>query len=126
MRRSFIKKITQIAVFAFAMPAVISSHAQTMESKLRRTGNTASVKIVDLRAVVRNKLLTVQASLQNDSSSGAQLNYRFKWLDNSGMKVADDEVWNPENVFAGQTLDITGIAPNPMATDFIIELNGSK
>jgi hypothetical protein len=42
------------------------------------------------------------------------------------MKVADDEVWNPENLFAGQTLDITGIAPTPMATDFLIEINGSK
>lgn len=126
MRRIFIKKLSQIAIFAIALPMAMPSHAQTMESKLRRTGNTRNIKIVDLRAVVRNKLLTVQASIQNDSSTGASLNYRFRWLDSSGMKVADDEVWNPENVFAGQTPDITGIAPTPMATDFLIEVNGSN
>ena len=120
------KNILGVLCFVITLPIAFQSHAQTMESKLRRSGNTAQIKAVDLRAVVRNKLLTVQVSLQNESSSGTSLNYRFRWLDNSGMKVADDEVWNPENLFAGQTLDITGIAPTPMATDFLIEINGSK
>ena len=108
------------------LPIAFQSQAQTMESKLRRSGNTVQIKVLDLRALVRNKLLTVQVSLQNESTNGIPMNYRFRWLDNSGMKVADDEVWNPEHLFEGQTLDITGIAPTPMATDFLIEINGSK
>jgi hypothetical protein len=39
------------------------------------------------------------------------------------MSVANDERWKPMNLFAGQTTDLVGIAPTPMATDFIIELN---
>jgi uncharacterized protein YcfL len=126
MRRYILKNILGILCLAITLPIAFQSQAQTMESKLRRSGNTAKIKVVDLRAVVRNKLLTVQVSLQNESNNGTPMNYRFRWLDNSGMKVADDEVWNPENLFAGQTLDITGIAPTPMATDFLIEINGSK
>ena len=126
MRRFTLKNTLGVLCLAISLPIALQSQAQTMESKLRRTGNTVTIKVVDLRAVVRNKLLTVQVSLQNESSNGIPMNYRFRWLDNSGMKVADDEVWNPENLFAGQTLDITGIAPTPMATDFLIEINGSK
>jgi hypothetical protein len=40
------------------------------------------------------------------------------------MKVADDEVWNPKVIYAGQTFELTGIAPTPMATDFLIEIEG--
>ena len=42
------------------------------------------------------------------------------------MKVTDDANWNPMNLFSGQTVDIVGVAPTPLATDFIIELNGSN
>ena len=52
------------------------------------------------------------------------INYRFKWLDNSGMKVADDGVWNPKLIYAGQTFELTDIAPTPMATDFMIKIEG--
>lgn len=96
------------------------------ESKVRRSGSTGSIKLTDLRAVLRNGLLTVQATFENDSSRTTPINYRFKWLDDSKMKVTDDANWNPMNLFAGQTVDIVGVAPTPMATDFIIELNGSN
>lgn len=104
--------------FAFAQ--------ESKESKVRRTGSTGSIKLTDLRAVVRNGLLTVQATFENDSSRATPINYRFKWLDDAKMKVTDDANWNPMNLFAGQTVDIVGVAPTPMATDFIIELNGSN
>ena len=105
-----------------------NAQAQTdpKEAKLRRTGSTYYIKIVDLRAVRRNDLLVVQASIYNESRSGAPVNYRFRWVDDVGMKVWDDEPWKPLNLFAGQTIDLTGIAPTPMATDFMIELNGSN
>lgn len=103
-------------------------HAQTdpKEAKLRRTGSTFNLKIVELRAVRRNDLLTVQAGIYNESRTGAPVNYRFRWVDDAGMKVWDDEPWKPLNLFAGQTIDLTGVAPTPMATDFMIELNGSN
>ena len=109
-------------IFASCQPVI----AQTKESKVIRSGSTSSLKITDLRAVKRNGLLYVQATFFNDSNFESDFNYRIKWLDDSGFKVADDEVWKPKVVFGGQSFDITAIAPTPQATDFQIDLNGSR
>lgn len=118
------KFITSLVALAAMTCLPLSAQSQTMESKLRRMGQTKTLKFDDLRAVKRNNLLTVQATLVHQANRDMNINYRFKWLDNSGMKVADDEVWNPKVIYAGQTFELTGIAPTPMATDFMIEIEG--
>ena len=125
-KRNFIKRIAKVGALGFLIGSGVSIAQEGKESKVRRTGSTGSIKLVDLRAVVRNGLLTVQATFQNDSSWEKPINYRFKWLDDSKMSVTNEERWKPMNLFAGQTIDMVGIAPTPMATDFIIELNGSN
>jgi uncharacterized protein YcfL len=126
-KRNFIKGgVAQLVTLSLLVWSRAPIAQEGKESKVRRTGSTGSIKFVDLRAVVRNGLLTVQATFQNDSSFEKPINYRFKWLDDSKMSVANDERWKPMNLFAGQTTDLVGIAPTPMATDFIIELNGSN
>ena len=125
-RRGFIGLLIKSSLTIGLLSLGVSSYAQSAESKLRRTGRSEFVKLLDLRAVKRNGLLTVQATLQNDSSSGTPLNYRFKWLDDAGFKVWDDEPWKPSNIFAAQTIELVGIAPTPSATDFIIEINISN
>lgn len=118
------KFIASLVAFAAMACLPLSAQSQSMESKLRRMGQTKTLKFDDLRAVKRNNLLTVQATLVHQANRDMNINYRFKWLDNSGMKVADDEVWNPKVIYAGQTFELTGIAPTPMATDFMIEIEG--
>jgi uncharacterized protein YcfL len=125
-KRLFIKKLTFICMASTCLSSSLAFAQDSKESKVRRSGSTGSIKLTDLRAVLRNGLLTVQATFENDSSRTTPINYRFKWLDDSKMKVTDDANWNPMNLFAGQTVDIVGVAPTPMATDFIIELNGSN
>jgi uncharacterized protein YcfL len=126
-KRLLSKSIILFGLFSSAGIGSSVLAQETKESKVRRTGSTGSIKLLDLRAVERNGLLTVQATFQNDSMSGSPINYRFKWLDDSKMRAtSNDESWKPMNLFAGQTVDIVGVAPTPMATDFIIELNGSN
>lgn len=125
-KRLFIKKLIFICMASTCLSSSLAFAQDSKESKVRRSGSTGSIKLTDLRAVLRNGLLTVQATFENDSSRTTPINYRFKWLDDSKMKVTDDANWNPINLFAGQTVDIVGVAPTPMATDFIIELNGSN
>lgn len=120
-RQKFMASLVALVALA-CLP--LSVQSQSMESKLRRMGQTKTLKFDDLRAVKRNNLLTVQATLVHQAKKDMNINYRFKWLDNSGMKVADDEVWNPKVIYAGQTFELTGIAPTPMATDFLIEIEG--
>jgi len=125
-RRGFVSLVAQSSLLVGLFSFTGQIHAQSAEAKLRRTGRVEFIKLLDLRAVKRNGLLTVQATLQNDSSSGTPLNYRFKWVDDAGFKVWDDEPWKPENIFANQTIELLGIAPTPAATDFIIEINVSN
>jgi hypothetical protein len=126
-KRFFIKSTIALSFLSPAILLNLSFAQEGKESKVRRTGSTRSIKLLDLRAVERNGLLTVQATFQNDSMSGTPINYRFKWLDDAKMRAtSNDESWKPMNLFAGQTVDIIGVAPTPMATDFIIELNGSN
>ena len=120
-RQKFIASLLALGVLA-SLP--LSAQSQTMESKLRRMGQTKTLKFEDLRAVRRNNLLTVQATLVHQAKKDMNINSRFKGLDSSGMKAADDEVWNPKVIYAGQTFELTGIAPTPMATDFLIEIEG--
>lgn len=126
-KRFFLKSALVSGLFLPSLLLNLSFAQEGKESKVRRTGSTGSIKLLDLRAVERNGLLTVQATFQNDSMSGSPINYRFKWLDDAKMRAtSNDESWKPMNLFAGQTVDIVGVAPTPMATDFIIELNGSN
>ena len=87
-----------------------------------RMGSTNNIEIMDLRSIVRNGLLTAQATIKNDSSSNL-VSYRFKWLGKNDITVFDDEAWKPITIAKGQSASIIGIAPSPDAIDFRIELN---
>ena len=90
-----------------------------------RMGSTNSIEVTDLRSIVRNGLLTAQATIKNDSSSNL-VSYRFKWLGKNDITVFDDEAWKPITIGKGQSASIIGIAPTPDAIDFRLELNQYK
>jgi uncharacterized protein YcfL len=61
-----------------------------------RMGSTDSIEIIDLRSVMRNGLLTAQATIKNDSSSNL-VSYRFKWLGKNDISIFDDDQAFNEN-----------------------------
>lgn len=119
------KLITGLLISSVALLLIPrAALADGPESKLRRMGKTSALKFEELRALPRNKLLTVQATMRNTAKRDVSFNYRFKWLDDIGMKVTEDEMWNPMTAYAGQTFELTGVAPTSKATDFVIEIEG--
>ena len=101
------------------------SSVPSIKEMTTRMGDTDSIQILDLRSVVRNGLLTGQATIKNNSSSNL-VSYRFKWLNNNQITVFDDEAWKPITISKGRSANIIGIAPTPDATDFRVELNQYK
>jgi uncharacterized protein YcfL len=101
-----------------AMPA----RADSMASKLEQLGEMTYLKITDLRAVKRDGLLIIQAEITNTSSSNERLFYRFKWLDDAGFSVWDEEPWKPLVIYGKQKQLINVVAPTPQATDFRLVL----
>jgi uncharacterized protein YcfL len=96
-----------------APPRPGSIHAQ-----VEQLGEMDYLQVIDMRAVKRNHLLTVQAELNNIDNENQQLYYRFKWLDASGFTVGSDEPWKPLGFYGLQRQTITGMAPSPQAVDF--------
>jgi len=108
-------------LFALGFPAT-AAHAYSIDAKLEQLGEMTYLKVTDLRSANRNGLLNVQAEITNVSSSNERLFYRFKWLDNTGFSVWDDEPWKPVVIYGKQKHLITVVAPTPQATDFRLVL----
>lgn len=108
-------------LLTLGLPA-LPVHAESMASKLEQLGEMTYLKVTDLRVAKRNGLLNIQAEVTNISSSNERLFYRFKWLDDTGFSVWDEEPWKPVVIYGKQKHLITVVAPTPQATDFRLVL----
>jgi uncharacterized protein YcfL len=90
----------------------------SINAKVEQLSEMSYLRVIGLRAVKRNHLLTVQAEINNADSDNQQLYYRFKWLDASGFEVGGEEAWKPVLVYAYQRQMLTGVAPSPQVADF--------
>ena len=99
-------------------PMPVPSAAPSRESKIEEQGRMNNLKVTDLRATRRDNLLRVQAEVSNISNGNQQLYYRFKWLDQDGFTVWDEEPWKPMIVYGSQKQVISVVAPTFKATDF--------
>ncbi|MDR0702395.1 MAG: YcfL family protein [Azoarcus sp.] len=110
-----------LACLGAALP-VYSDDGGSIASKVEELGRMDYLKVADLRAVRRDGLLRVQATISNSSPANQQLHYRFRWLDNDGFTVWEEEPWKPELVYGKQDKVLNVTAPTFKATDFKLEL----
>lgn len=117
-------RLVKKSVIASILLAVVAACTTTSEVDRMtvRSGSTGDIKIIDLRSVERNGLLTAQATIVNKGNS-KPVAYRFRWLSKDGAVVADEEAWKPLTISEGRTGVIEGIAPTSLAKDFRVELN---
>ena len=79
---------------------------------------SAAIGISDLRATRQDRLLHVQAELNNNSATNRQVYYRFEWLDQQGIAVWDDEPWKPLIVYGNNKQTICVSSPSFKATSY--------
>jgi uncharacterized protein YcfL len=94
----------------------------SIESKLEVLGELNYLGVSDLRAVKRDGLLHIQATISNASPDNERLYYRFRWLDNDGFAVWEEEAWKTEIIYGRQNKVIATTSPTFKATDFRLEL----
>ena len=94
----------------------------SISSRIEEQGKMTALKVTDLRAARRDNLLRIQAEITNTGNGNQQLYYRFKWLDQDGFSVWDDEPWKPVIIYGGQKQIINVVAPTFKATDFRLVL----
>ena len=110
--------LSAVALFAGTMTNALADNAPSIASKLEEQGRIDNLKVTDLRASKQNNLLKIQAEVTNTSASNQQLYYRFKWLDNDGFVVWDEEPWKPVMIYGRQKQIISVGSPTFKATDF--------
>lgn len=91
-------------------------------SKLVFLSELSDIAQGQLRALNVNDFLTVEAEFVNTTNSFTSLQYRFQWLDKSGMEAGIEENWKVLNFNPAQAQRVKGIATSKKATDFKIEL----
>ena len=75
------------------------------------------------QATVSGNLLKVQATIENLKNSVQTLNYKFEWVDESGMAVSSpNETWKTVRLQGRETTTISTVAITPRAVDFTLKL----
>ncbi|MDR2092439.1 MAG: YcfL family protein [Azoarcus sp.] len=120
MKQMLVTFALGIACLGAALP--VHADGGSIASKVEELGRMDYLKVADLRAVRKDGLLRVQATLSNSSPANQQLYYRFRWLDNDGFTVWEEEPWKPELVYGKQDKVLNVTAPTFKATDFKLEL----
>ena len=118
--RSLLIDLTFLALTLFFIDtaAIAAVNGGPIASKLEEQGRVDNLRVTGLRATKHDDLLRIQAEITNLSSSNQQLYYRFKWLDNDGFVVWEDEPWKPMTFYGNQKQIISVGSPTFKATDF--------
>ncbi len=75
------------------------------------------VKIVGSRSKFHNNLLLAEVDIKNSEQKRYNLEYRFRWLDDSGFEV-DKTPWLPLTLNAMELRSIQRVATNHTAESF--------
>jgi len=77
-------------------------------------------------STVGGNLLKVQVQLINSTVALRQVNYKFEWLDESGMAIdSPNTPWLTVSLEGGESKYISSVAPSARAKDFNLKLMGN-
>ena len=117
-----------LAVFVASLALV--AHAQhdpatplAVAAKVMLRGDAQSVRIVEMRAVRRNDILSVQTDMVNGGNTDRVVFYRYRWLDSVGNQVGDGESWKQMGLMGQAQQTVKSVAPMSSAVDFRLEMN---
>jgi uncharacterized protein YcfL len=121
------KKYFFVAALAAALTSglpslTVAAEGGSIASKIEEQGAMKYLKVTGLQAARRDGLLKVQAEVSNTDNGNQQLYYRFKWLDQDGFTVWEEEPWKPLVIYGLQKKTISVVAPTFKATDFRLQL----
>ncbi len=113
----------RVVQMASPSPTAPAPEPGSAASKILLRGMANDVKVVDVRAQKRAGLLAVQTEIVNDAATQRTVYWRYRWLDEAGMQVGDDETWKPLPLLGHQSSMLRSSATQPRATDFRLEMN---
>jgi uncharacterized protein YcfL len=110
-----------VAVIATVIIVVGCNSTPSIDDMTVRMRETDDVKILDMRSILVNNQIKVDATIQVKSSA-KNISYRFAWYDKNKFQVYGSEAWKPLTIGSGQTGVVQSFAPGPAAASFKLEL----
>jgi uncharacterized protein YcfL len=100
---------------SLAAPSYVADKRVITDNTLAGTFRVVSIN----QATVSGNLLKVQATVENLKNKLRTLNYKFEWVDESGMAVdSPNETWKAIQLQGRETQTISTVAVSPRAVDF--------
>jgi len=107
--------------FAFGCPigdAKVSSMEDLVKVKVLTEGKRTTIIATEIRCTMVSDLLKIDVSLNNDSSKVKRVAYKFRWIDQEGMRAWEEEVWKPLLMYENSNISVSAVAPTNKAVDF--------
>ncbi|HUL42292.1 MAG TPA: YcfL family protein [Burkholderiales bacterium] len=115
--------------FAFGCPigdAKVSSMEDLDKLKVLTEGKRTTIEPIEMRCTMTGDLLKVDVTLNNDSSHVRRVAYKFRWIDQEGMRAWDEEAWKPLLMYENSNQVVSAVAPTNKAVDFRLILMGEE
>jgi uncharacterized protein YcfL len=107
--------------FAFGCPigeTRVSSMEDLVKLKTQSEGKRTTIIATEMRCSKAGDLLKIDANLNNDSSTVKRISYKFRWMDQQGMRAWEEEPWKPVLMYENSNLVVNSISPTNKAVDF--------
>lgn len=81
------------------------------------------LSVVEMNNAMRGDLLQAQVSVVNRKNRDFPFEYRFRWLDKSGLAVpAANSGWTPATASGKERILLQGVAPAAEVADYILDI----
>ena len=94
-----------------------------VDNALKRRVKTSTARV---SKVGSRDLLHAQVDLTNIKSFSIPVRYKFYWIMPDGSIDSTSSPWKNDTISGGQTITLTGIANDPRAADFKLEIKQLK
>lgn len=99
--------------------------ARTLEKNVvfNNSGLKGDIQIVDVKSSMAGDIMRAQATLRSKDRDTLPFQYRFEWLDASGMEInAGSGSWKPLLLNGRESKTIQAVAPDPRAKEFKLKI----
>jgi uncharacterized protein YcfL len=115
--------------YAFGCPigeSKVGSMEDLVKLKTASEGKRTTIVATEMRCTKSGDLLKIDANLNNDSSTVKRISYKFRWIDQQGMRAWEEETWKPVLMYENSNLVVNSISPTNKAVDFRLILRSME
>ncbi len=127
----YIKVLGSIGLLAAAVAlagcstnCVVSSYAPYQPSQTQKLGSIFSTKVLvtNTGGMVVDGLTNGRAMLTNNTDKTQNVRYHFNWSSPDGSPQGENMPWVPLVISPNMSQVVQGVAPNPQATNFQVQI----